>query len=163
MIISRNASVIKRSPHRDTIMKNLVIAAALTALFATVSSSAFAEGRWAQNHPRRHEVNQRLNHANARTNREVRNGRLTSAQGQQLHHEDHQIRQEERSMASQDGGHITRQEQRTLNQQENGVNQQRRTDLRNDRAASTTTASAAPMGSPGGSIPTVNGPNYTPH
>jgi len=41
-----------------------------------------------------------------------------------LHKEDRQIRQEERSMASRNGGHITKQEQRTLNQQENGVSKQ---------------------------------------
>ena len=41
-----------------------------------------------------------------------------------LHKEDRQIRQEERSMANRNGGHITKQEQRTLNQQENGVSKQ---------------------------------------
>jgi hypothetical protein len=35
-----------------------------------------------------------------------------------------QIRQEERLMASQDGGHITKAEQKVLNQQENKVSQQ---------------------------------------
>ena len=44
---------------------------------------------------------------------------ITKAQGAALHKNDRQIRQEERSMASQNGSHITKSEQRTLNQQEN--------------------------------------------
>ena len=41
-----------------------------------------------------------------------------------LHKEDHQIRTEERLMASQNGSHITKLEQKTLNQQENAVSKQ---------------------------------------
>jgi hypothetical protein len=54
----------------------------------------------------------------------VREGEITRDQAAKLHKEDHQIRQEERAMASQNGGHITRQEQKTLNQQENAVSRQ---------------------------------------
>jgi hypothetical protein len=54
----------------------------------------------------------------------VKNGTLTRSQAAALHKEDHQIRQEERDMASQNGGHITKQEQRTLNQQENALSKQ---------------------------------------
>ena len=114
-------------------MKSIATAAALAAVIAAVSGSAFAESQWAKDHPRRAEVNARLNNQNAKTNREVQNGKLTAAQGAQLHKEDHQIRQEERAMASQNGGHITKQEQRTLNQQENQVNQERRADIRGNR------------------------------
>jgi hypothetical protein len=49
---------------------------------------------------------------------------LTKGQAAALHHEDHQVRQEERDMASQNGGHITKSEQRVLNQQENGISNQ---------------------------------------
>ena len=41
-----------------------------------------------------------------------------------LHKEDHQIRKEERMMASQNGGHITKQEQKTFDRQENAVSKQ---------------------------------------
>jgi len=93
------------------------------ALTFGVSTSAMA-GPWANNHPRRAEVNARLENQNRRIDREYREGEINKAQAQQLHHEDHQIRQEERDMASQNGGHITKQEQNTLNQQENGVSRQ---------------------------------------
>ena len=82
------------------------------------------ETTWQKNHPRRAEVNQRLANQNKRINQGVKNGTLTKDQATQLHKEDRQIRQEERDMASQNGGHITKQEQRTLNQQENKVSRQ---------------------------------------
>jgi len=79
---------------------------------------------WKQNHPRRAQVNARLNNQNRRINNEVKEGELTRGQAASLHKEDHQIRQEERDMASQNGSHITKQEQATLNQQENAVSRQ---------------------------------------
>jgi hypothetical protein len=92
-------------------------------LMIGVSTGAMA-GPWANNHPRRAEVNGRLENQNRRIDREYREGEINKSQAQDLHHEDHQIRQEERDMASQNGGHITKQEQKTLNQQENGVSRQ---------------------------------------
>lgn len=101
------------------------IAIAMLTVFAVgTSASAMAETTWAKNHPRRHEVNKRLNNQDRRIHKEVKEGELTKTQAQALHKDDRQIRQEERDMASQNGGHITKQEQRTLNQQENGVSKQ---------------------------------------
>ncbi|HVN95345.1 MAG TPA: hypothetical protein VMT62_02860 [Syntrophorhabdaceae bacterium] len=82
------------------------------------------ETTWQKDHPRRTEVNKRLSNQNRRINEGVKNGTLTKQEAGQLHKEDRQIRQEERDMASQNGGHITKQEQRTLNQQENQVSKQ---------------------------------------
>jgi hypothetical protein len=81
-------------------------------------------GKWQQEHPRRAEVNHRLDNQNRRINHELKEGEITKQQARQLHHEDHQIRREERQMAAQHGGHITKQEQRALNQQENAVSRQ---------------------------------------
>lgn len=78
----------------------------------------------AENHPRRHQVNQRLKNQNRRINQEVKEGEMSKQKAHKLHAEDHQIRNEERAMASQNGGHISKQEQRTLNQQENSVSHQ---------------------------------------
>jgi hypothetical protein len=99
-----------------------VLAAGL--LLAATGSAGAAETQWQKDHPRRSQVNRRLRRQNARINQGVRNGTLTHQQARQLHKEDHQIRQEERDMASQNGGHITKQEQRTLNQQENATSRQ---------------------------------------
>ena len=104
---------------------NKIFAAALAAaLTTTMASSAMADGKWARNHPRRDQVNDRLHNQNNRINNELKEGEITKPQANTLHNEDHQIRQEERDMASQNGGHITKSEQNVLNQQENGVSKQ---------------------------------------
>ena len=102
-----------------------VIALAVAGAFAVcIAGSAMADTPWQKAHPRREEVNNRLNRQNARIHNEVKEGELSHQQAYQLHEQDHQIRQEERDMASQDGGHITKVDQRALNQQENHVSQE---------------------------------------
>ena len=103
-----------------TLSKALLIAVTTT-LAAGLAGGASAETQWQKNHPRRAEVNARLKNQNKRINQEVKEGELTKSQASKLHHEDGQIRQEERDMASQNGGHITKSEQKVLNQQENAV------------------------------------------
>src|SRR5579862_7694837 len=104
--------------------KTLTFAAAIVSLAALVGTTASAETTWQKNHPRRTQVNSRLNNQNRRIHQDVKNGTLTKGQAANLHHEDHQIRQEERDMASQNGSHITKGEDRVLNQQENAVSSQ---------------------------------------
>ena len=98
---------------------------ALLAIFAAcISQGAMAEGDFAKDHPRRAEVNHRLNNQNARIHNEVREGDMSPGKAERLHREDHRIRQEERHMAAEHGGAITPQEQATLNRQENRVSRQ---------------------------------------
>jgi len=101
-----------------------IVMVMMMALAGGSAASAMAESKWAKEHPRRHEVNKRLANQDRRINKELRNGQITKQQAHQLHREDRQIRQEERDMASQNGGHITKQEQAVLNQQENAVSRQ---------------------------------------
>ena len=103
-----------------TTRKALVLS--VTALLVGLAGAARADGtKWDKDHPRREEVNKRLENQNARIHKEVKEGEVSKAKAAKLHKEDRQIRQEERAMASQNGGHITKQEQKTLNQQENAV------------------------------------------
>lgn len=83
------------------------------------ATNVFAESNWAKEHPRRKEVNNRLNNQNRRINKKVSEGKMSKGEAKKLHQEDRNIRQEERDMAKQNGGHITKQEQAALNQQEN--------------------------------------------
>jgi hypothetical protein len=102
------------------------LATVLLALFAA-SGSAMAQDhdtKWEKTHPRRDQVNDRLEKQNKRINHEVKEGELTKAQAHKLRAEDQQIRREEQAMASEHGGHITKQEQRKLNHQENVVSKQ---------------------------------------
>jgi hypothetical protein len=107
-----------------TRLTKLTVFAFATTFLVASAGSAFADAGWNASHPRRAEVNHRLANQNATINRDRADGELSRGQARQLHHEDHQIRQEERDMASMDHGHLTRADFRALNQQENGVNRQ---------------------------------------
>ncbi|MDY7546894.1 hypothetical protein QN360_15635 [Glaciimonas sp. CA11.2] len=101
-----------------------IILTALVTVFASAAGSVMAETTWQKNHPRREQVNNRLNNQNNRIKTEVKDGQITKGQARTLHKDDHAIRQEERDMSRQNGGHITKAEQSVLNQQENGVSRQ---------------------------------------
>jgi len=103
----------------------VVTAALATVALIGVASNALAdETQWQKDHPRRTEVNKRLANQNQRIKQERKQGEITKGQAHKLHAEDHAIRQEERAMASTNGGHITKAEQKALNQQENQVSKQ---------------------------------------
>lgn len=102
-----------------------VAATVLVALFSVAAGGSMAaETKWEKRHPRRDQVNDRLQRQNKRIRNERKEGEITKTQAQALHQEDRNIRQEERSMASQNGGHISRVQQKALNQQENAVSRQ---------------------------------------
>lgn len=110
--------------------KNLIVASLLSVLavsgFAQTPAPApeQKDTPFQKTHPRREQVNERLANQNKRIKDEVKEGDMTKAKAARLHKKDRQIRQEERDMAAQNGGHITKQEQKTLNQQENKVSGQ---------------------------------------
>jgi hypothetical protein len=106
-------------------MKASWLMATLMAL--TVAGLANAEGKakeWKEDHPRRAEVNKRLENQNDRIKEGRENGQLTKGQAQQLHAEDHAIREQERAEAATQGGHITKGQQRQINREENRVSDQ---------------------------------------
>jgi hypothetical protein len=84
-------------------------------------AGAASASTWGQEHPRRVEVNRRLNHQANRIADQELIGNLSPRRAAHLLHADNQVRREERLMASQNRGHITRLEQRALNQQENRI------------------------------------------
>ncbi len=108
-----------------TISKGSGIALTVLSLGVMIGTTGLASAEtWNQAHPRRAEVNGRLDNQNRRINEERREGEITRGEANKLHAEDRTIRKEERFMAGQNGGHITRAEQRALNQQENKVSRQ---------------------------------------
>ena len=111
--------------------KTLVVAALLSAVAASsfaqpaaAPTATVSKAEWRKEHPRRAEVNARLANQDGRIKAEVAEGEMSHAKATRLHKEDRQIRQEERDMASQNGGHITKGEQQVLNQQESKVSRQ---------------------------------------
>jgi hypothetical protein len=103
--------------------RKLTFATALVMLAGMVGTAS-AETTWQKNHPRRTQVNHRLANQNRRIRSDVKHGTLSRGQAAALHRDDHQVRQEERDMAHQNGSHITKPEQRVLNRQENSISGQ---------------------------------------
>ncbi len=100
-----------------------VFAGAL-AMLGVSMTAAIAETKWERNHPRRDQVNDRLENQNRRIHQDVKEGEITRAQAARLHREDRVIRREEHVMSKLNNGHITPAEQKALNQQENAVSRQ---------------------------------------
>jgi ABC-type siderophore export system fused ATPase/permease subunit len=105
-------------------VRRFLTVTAVTLSLGALAGNAMADTQWQKDHPRREQVNNRLANQNKRIKQERKEGEITKAQAQKLHSEDHAIRQEERTMASTNGGHITKAEQKALNQQENQVSKQ---------------------------------------
>jgi hypothetical protein len=99
-------------------LRTLIIAAAGLTLAAGAAS---AETPWQAHHPRRVEVNHRLDHINRQVRHERLQGDLTAAQARRLHERAHMIRMQEQRFARHDAGHLTRHEQARLNHEENGL------------------------------------------
>jgi len=99
-------------------------ATAFVLLSGLAGTAMSTETTWEKHHPRRDQVNDRLENQDKRINHEVKQGDLTQKQAAALHKDDHTIRQEERDMAKLDHGHITAVDQKALDQQENAVSKQ---------------------------------------
>ena len=75
--------------------------------------------RFATEHPRRNQVNKRVDNQRARINQGVKNGELSKGQARQLRANDRAIKAQEHAEVKANGGHLTKAEQRQLNQEEN--------------------------------------------
>ncbi|MBB1199081.1 hypothetical protein EGM70_02010 [Enterobacteriaceae bacterium 89] len=102
------------------IAKN-VLAITMIGLFVVSASSFAKESEWQKHHPRRDEVNNRLEHQDQRIKHDVKDGSMSRDEAKNLHEQDRGIRDQERADAKADHGHITKQEKKQLNQEENNV------------------------------------------
>ncbi len=87
--------------------------------YATAQTDKEKDTQWQKDHPRREQVNNRVENQKERIDKKEANGTMSKAEGDKLKKNDREIKHEEKDMAKQNGGHITKQEQKTLNQQEN--------------------------------------------
>jgi hypothetical protein len=99
--------------------RNILVAAIALALCAGAAASASAQPTFDQTHPRRAEVNQRLENQNHRIHRERREGEISAAKAHRLHLADRRMRMNERRFAAHHHGHISRAEQARLSHREN--------------------------------------------
>jgi len=109
-------------------MKKLkTVASILTALTLggfLFAGTGHAEGPWQANHPGRAEVNGRLRRQDRRINQGIRRGQINPNEAQQLRQEDSSIRNQERTDASANNGHLTGGERRQINREENAESRQ---------------------------------------
>ena len=104
------------------ISKGSPLAVIVMSLGIVACTTQFAAAKtWTQDHPRRAEVNARLQVQNWRIDQALKQGKISVGQADALHDKDQFIRKEERFDAKQDGSHITGAEQKSINQQENSV------------------------------------------
>ena len=83
-------------------------------------AASAATAVWQHDHPRRVEVNHRLDHINRSIRRERREGELSAYHARRMHERAHMIRIQERRFARQDGGHLTGHAQARLDHEEGG-------------------------------------------
>jgi hypothetical protein len=114
------------------------------AFIAASSASVRAQDHFDKTHPRRAEVNHRLDNQHNRVKNGVKDGDLTKKQAHQIKREDRHIRREERHMAAKDGGHISKADQAKLNRQENHVSRQINRDEARNKGAAPAPAAPAP-------------------
>ncbi len=103
-----------------SIMKTTVFSLLLIAGLA-FSANTFAQSKFNARHPRRAEVNHRLNKQDGRIHQEVKEGEMSKTQAGALHRRDRNIRNTEKYDASKHNGHLTKAEQLRLNKRENNV------------------------------------------
>ena len=106
----------------NRISMKLIMGATMIALLAGAGANAATP--FEKTHPRRAEVNMRLENQNKRIAIKRREGEITRTQARDLRAEDRGIRGEERLDASKHGSHITKVEKTRLNRQENAVSRQ---------------------------------------
>jgi hypothetical protein len=76
-------------------------------------------GKLAQEHPRRNEVNQRVDNQRERIREGEKSGKLTPEQAAQLKANDKAVKEQEHAEVRANGGHLTPAEKKQLNQEEN--------------------------------------------
>ena len=74
-------------------------------------------GNFAKEHPRRNEVNTRVDNQRARIDQGLKNGTVDKQQAQQLRANDRAIKQQERTDVRANGGSLTKKEQGQLNRE----------------------------------------------
>ena len=80
-------------------------------------------GNFAKDHPRRNEVNTRVDNQRERINQGLKNGTLNKQEAQQMRANDRAIKQQEHADVKANGGYLTGAQQKQINQEENANSQ----------------------------------------
>ena len=139
-----NSRMIRNDEHPATTASAAPAKAASTApakAASAVPASAVRPGnpigapgsRFAEQHPRRDEVNSRVGDQRGRIEQGLKSGKLTPTEAKQLMANDKAIKQQEHADVKANGGYLTKSEQRQFNQEENANSRM----IRNDEHAAT--------------------------
>ena len=101
--------------------RKLLIAAAGLAVTLSGASMASAQDNFASSHPRRAEVNSRLERQNERIDQRLESGAIGPAKAHRLHRAEFRMRMHEQRFAMHHHGRISERMQARLNRQENRV------------------------------------------
>ncbi|HKT53353.1 MAG TPA: hypothetical protein VJP88_02805 [Caulobacteraceae bacterium] len=101
--------------------KTPTLLAAIGVALSLGAAGAASATPWQAHHPRRVEVNHRLDNQQHRIREERRLGEISPAKAARLHRADYRIRMQERRFARHHGSHLTRAERAQLNHEENRV------------------------------------------
>lgn len=115
-----------------TSLARLMMIVALTGIAA---ETAHANEPFRKKHPRRAEVNRNVNRERNEIKRDVKEGKLTQAQGQQDLKDLRNVKQNERADVKANGGYLTKDQQKGLNQELRDNQQQINQQVKADHAA----------------------------
>ena len=103
------------------VKKNALLVAMGLVMACGAATGASAETRWAEHHPRQHEVLSRTARQEHRITMERREGEISARQAHRLRAADMRIAHQDRRDARINGGFITKGQQRHLNREENRI------------------------------------------
>jgi len=101
--------------------KSALLAVLSLVMIGAGVTTASADTPWQAQHPRREQVNERLNHQFDRIRQDRREGEIGPGEAARLHHADFRVRLQERRFARFHDGHISRAERGRLNREENRI------------------------------------------
>ena len=126
-------------------MKALCLSVALavpaTAVLAEETPRHERRENFAQQHPRRAEVNRRVEHQRRELNQQLKSGKITKEQYDAEMAKLKDVKAEEKADVKANGGHLTKDEQKDLNKDLNATHQ----DIKSNQGAAPA-APAAPQG-----------------
>jgi hypothetical protein len=109
----------KSSPKNWLLVAAILLAAPVFVRAAGGNPTGKPGSKFAQQHPRRNQVNKRVKNQRARINQGVKSGELSKGQARQLRANDNGIKAQEHADVKANGGSLTKPEQKQINQEEN--------------------------------------------
>ncbi len=116
---------------KTAVLSAALVLPALAGRAATEAEHPEATGQFAKEHPRRAEVNHRVERQRHELNRQLKEGKITKEQYDAEMAKLKAIKTEEKTDAKANGGHLTQDQKKNLNQELDGTHK----DIKGDKSA----------------------------